>query len=77
LIRLQDKLPVEVGGLVTVELMLNRGPSQSRKCMYFRGAITRVVYASGQPPRIGVQFDYVDVRGVAELEYGTEITAIM
>ena len=77
LIRLEESLAVEVGAHVEVELMLNRRFTPQRKCMYFRGVVTRVVCQPGEPARIGVQFDYVDFRTtVAEVEY-VPATAIM
>ena len=78
LIRLEEERPaVEVGAHVEVELMLNGRSTPNRKCMYFRGVVTRVLAEPGEKARIGVQFDYVDFRNAAgEVEYVPE-TAIM
>jgi PilZ domain-containing protein len=77
LIRLEERLAVEVGAHVEVELMLNGRSTPNRKCMYFRGVVTRVLAEPGKPARIGVQFDYVDFRDSAvEVEY-VPATAIM
>lgn len=78
LIRLQDPAPVEVGAHVAVELILNGEPAASRKCMYCRGVISRVLANDSQGfSRIGVRFDYVDFRPLVQDEYEISARAIM
>src|ERR1051326_7520319 len=68
LIRLEQDVPVQPGALVAVELILNGGISPPRKCMYCQGVVVRVLERQGQPVRIGVRFDYMDFREMANVE---------
>ena len=78
LIRLMDPAPVEVGAHVAVELILNGELTASRKCMYCRGIISRVLAQGPEGcARIGVRFDYVDFRPLVHHEQEISAKAIM
>lgn len=78
LIRLQDPAPVELGAHVAVELILNGELTSSRKCMYCRGIISRVLAEDPEGfARIGVRFDYVDFRPLIHYEQELSAKAIM